>query len=119
MGFIPVILNMSAAILLFILAVHNSLKSKKSQMEELRFSMEEGIKALTKDLSGMNMKDTDELSEIFHTAKSALEESHQEAFHLKVRKPYQQIKLLKSQYNQLIARKPYSFVAKIMGHQPI
>ncbi|WP_291782249.1 hypothetical protein, partial [Cecembia sp.] len=108
----------SAAIILFIMAVHNSLKSKKSQIQELQLLMSEGIKTLT-DISINEMpSDTQKLSEKFQLAKISITESQEEEFHQKVRKPYQQIKLIKSQYNQLIARKPYSFVAKIMGHQP-
>ncbi|MGY6741144.1 MAG: hypothetical protein ACXIUQ_00300 [Cecembia sp.] len=119
MGFIPIILTVSAAIILFIMAVHNSMKSKKSQIEGLQLSMEEGIKTLIKDLSNFKLEDPKKLSETFQLAKNALEEDQKEDFHVKVRMPYQKIKLIKAQYNKLISRKPYSFVAKMMGHEPI
>lgn len=118
MGFIPIILTMSAAIILFVMAVHNSLKSKKSQILELQMKMSDGIKSLTHMSTEEAMTDSQKFSKIFQDAKSSINESQEEEFHQKVRKPYQQIKLIKSQYNQLIRRKPYSYVAKIMGHQP-
>lgn len=119
MGFIPIILTVSAAIILFIMAVHNSMKSKKSQIEGLQLSMVEGIKTLTKDFSNITLEDPKKLSETFQLAKNALEENQKEDFHVKVRMPYQKIKLIKAQYNKLISKKPYSFVAKMMGHDPI
>jgi hypothetical protein len=36
-----------------------------------------------------------------------------------LKKPFQQAKILKSQYNSLISEKPYSFVANMMGHKPL
>jgi hypothetical protein len=110
---------MSAAIILFIMAVHNSLKSKKSQIQELQSLMIEEIKALTGVNADENVADSEKLSKKFQQAKSAIKEPQKEEFDKKVRKPYQQIKLIKSQYNQLISKKPYSFVAKMMGHQPV
>lgn len=118
MGFIPVILTMSAAIILFIMAVNNSLKSKKIQIREFQFQMLEGLKAF--DLTFMPNKEImpDNLSKIYQKVKKSLKEDQLVAFDKKVRKPYQQVKLLKSQYNQLISKKPYSFVAKLLGYQP-
>lgn len=118
MGFIPVVLTLSAAIILFFMAVNNSLKSKKIQIQEFQFQMLEGLKAF--DLSFLPNQEIipANISEIYQKVKKNLQEDQFVAFDKKVRKPYQQVKLLKSQYNQLISKKPYSYVAKLMGHQP-
>ena len=115
MGFIPIILTLSAAIMLFIMAVHHSIKTKKSRMDELQSQMTTGIMELVKD----TQIPSGDLSETFQLAKKNIKSGQEDEFHLRVRIPYQRIKLIRAEYNQLIAKKPYSFVAKIMNHKPI
>ncbi|WP_245889615.1 hypothetical protein [Cecembia rubra] len=100
------------------MAVNNSLKSKKIQIQDFQFKMIEGLKEFDDSLKSNEAIKPDYISEIYQRVKKNLQEDDFEAFENKVRRPYQQIKLLKSQFNKLISKKPYSFVATLMGHKP-
>lgn len=119
MGFIPILLTLSAAIILFIMAVHNAMKSKKSQIENLAELMVKGLQGFSDNQISNDNTSSEDLSKIFQSVKKGVKSNDETRFDLEVRKPYQQMKLLKSQYNQLLAKKPYSYVAQIMGHRPM
>ncbi|WP_242617468.1 hypothetical protein [Cecembia calidifontis] len=100
------------------MAVNNSLKSKKIQIQDNQFKMMEGLRAFSQSSISNEEIKQDRISKLYQNVKKSIQEDQLDAFDKKVRKPYQQVKLLKSEYNRLISKKPYSFVAKIMGHKP-
>jgi len=110
MGFIPILLTLSGFILLFILVVNQSIKTKKEQYKTTLTSLAQSvemevpdqnlsIETLEKQLANISSLNDQQIV----TAKALLGKA----------------KLLRHQYNQLITSKPYSFVAKIAGHSLI
>lgn len=122
MGFIPIILTLSAAITLFILAVHNALKSKKSQVFKAQEAFSNGLTKLNYKPQfsfGLENNNLIEMEMAYKTAKSNQKPETQEQFDKEIKSPYQAFRMTILQYNKLIKKKPYSFVANITGHQPI
>lgn len=110
MGFIPILLTLSGFILLFILVVNQSIKTKKEQYKTTLTSLAQSVEmevpdqnlsveTLEKQLVNISSLSDQQIV----TAKALLGKA----------------KLLRHQYNQLITSKPYSFVAKIAGHSLI
>lgn len=109
MGFIPIFLTLGGFIFLFIIVVSTSIKNKKKvfekSFENLKTSLniKEELVANRENLAylerlHLQKKDTDRLN-----SKSNLS----------------QAKLFLFQYNRLLKKKPYSFVAILTGNQPI
>jgi hypothetical protein len=119
MGFIPIILTLSAAIILFFMAVNNSLKLKKSQIQEIQSEMIKGFSKFDSDFNISSGTDWDKVTEKYLELKKKHESGELTDFDKVFKKPFQQAKILKSQYNTLISKKPYSFVANMMGHKPL
>jgi hypothetical protein len=119
MGFIPIILTLSAAIILFIMAVNNSLKIKKTQIQGIQSEMIKGFSEFDSDLNISSLTNWDKVKEKYMELKKKHESGELSGFDETLKKPFQQAKILKSQYNGLISKKPYSFVAKLMGHRPL
>jgi len=119
MGFIPIILTLSAAIILFFMAVNNYLKFKKTQIQGLHSEMIKSFSDFDSDLNISSLTDWDKVSEKYMELKKKQESDALSDFDEKLKKPFQQAKILKSQYNSLISKKPYSFVANMMGHKPL
>ncbi len=122
MGFIPIILTLSAAIILFILAVNNAMKSKKTQAIKAQEACLIGFTKLNYQphfTLGFESENLLQMERDFKSFKSELPADKRVPFDREVRSPYQRFRLTISQYNKLIKKKPYSFVASISGHQPI
>jgi hypothetical protein len=117
MGFIPIILTLSAAIILFFMAVHNYLNLKKSQIQGLQSEMIKGFSGFDSDLKVSSVTDWDWVAKKYLELKKKHALDPNADFDKTLKKPFQQAKILKSQYNKLISKKPYSFVAQVMGHK--
>ncbi|MFD2203237.1 hypothetical protein [Shivajiella indica] len=100
------------------MAVNNSLNLKKNQIQVLKAEMIKGFSKFDSDLSNSKPKDWDWVATKYQELKKEYESDSKAIFEETLKKPYQQIKILKAQYNNLINKKPYSFVAKLMGHEP-
>lgn len=110
MGFIPIFLTLGGACLLFFLTVRNSMQKKLNRHLELRQELKE-IEKL-KDLVIQSETVEAFLKKIKTEAKSLnLDSSAKD----KIR----DLKVNRVQFNQLIAKAPYNWVAKISGFQPI
>lgn len=109
MGFIPIFLTLGGFIFLFIIVVSTSIKNKKKEFEKSFDSLKEslGIKnylnADRENLSYLEGLHLHKMEAERQTSKVALS----------------QTKLYLFQYNRLLKKKPYSFVATLTGHQPI
>ncbi len=119
MGFIPIITTLSAAIILFFLTVNYSLNSKKNKVINLQ---KEILQALSKLELLENQFEVNELNKlldlqtIFKNAKAKVDKDKADEFITSVQTPYRALKLTLIQYNNTIAKNPYTFVAKLMGH---
>lgn len=109
MGFVPIFLTLAGFVLLFIMVVSHSIKSKK---EQYKTTMATLLKLL-----GMESTEpfpTDELIGQQLTRLSSESSASDSPSRL-----FGKAKLLKHQYNQLIETMPYKIVAKITGHHSI
>lgn len=122
MGFIPIILTMGGAILLFFMAVNQSLLAKKHAIMHLQVVIFEGFKTLGADYSAqasISSAAIDQIDSAFRLLKSKVDIKDNSRFETQVKIPYRDLKVTIEQYNRLVKKKPYSFVAKLMGHRPI
>ncbi len=122
MGFIPIIVTMSGAIMLFFMVVNYHLKAKKSQIIQLKGDVISKIDQLgnpSGQTPGIVFEAEQTFEEKYIGAKKSIHESHSRFFKNEVKAPYLKAKLLTVQYNTLVKTKPYSFVAKILGHHPL
>lgn len=122
MGFIPILVTLGGALLLFFMVVNYHLKTKKNQIIQLQMDVYEGLVRLEHNeesslvISGAELKNLDAK---YASLKQGLKEKHLLVFENEVRQPYRRSKLSAAEYNKLIKTKPYSFVAKVMGHHPV
>lgn len=119
MGFIPIILTLSGAITLFFIAVHNSLKSKKTQIIGLQADMIKAFNQLDADSKISAVADWNSITKKYLELKKNQESDPISGFDEAFTRPLHQAKILKSQYNKLVSKKPYSFVALLMGHKSL
>ncbi|WP_143961767.1 hypothetical protein [Litoribacter populi] len=109
MGFIPIFLTLAGFIFLFFMVVENSLKNKQKAFEEQfyllkeQLAIKEPMKPTRANLVSMEDLYLKQEKDRRGEAKQYLSQS----------------KLFLYQYNRLLKKKPYSFVAKISGRQSI
>lgn len=110
MGFIPIFLTMGGACLLFFLTVRNTMQQKLNRHHEL-------IQELRKSafLSGLLDK-AKNMTVFFQQLKSAEAKSAVDENELTT---IREVKVNRIQFNTLIKKAPYNWVAKISGFQPI
>lgn len=118
MGFIPIFITLGGSVMLFILVVHQGIKSKRSQFFYFCQATSDGIQSINSE-NKKSKYDFEELKNKYQDTKSKLKNNQLKFFNDQVRKPYQQAKLIQSQHNKFIAKKPYSFVARLLGIQAI
>lgn len=123
MGYLPIFLYLAGFILLFMLVVTNSFKSKKALYVKALEELHEHLRAFDPDgghpanLEGeFSLRDLEKhysslRSNISGDQLSVLEES--------VKPMLGKAKLRLYWYNRLVQKKPYSFVAGIMGYSTI
>jgi hypothetical protein len=122
MGFIPIITTLSAAIILFFLTVNYSLNTKKNKVINLQRDILQALKKLgllENQLEDNQSNKLLDLQTIFKNAKAKVDKDNTDEFIDSVQAPYRALKLTLIQYNNTIAKNPYTFVAKLMGHQEI
>lgn len=122
MGFVPIILTMCGAILLFFMAVNQSLISKKNMILRCQKELIAGLGHFASDISINPALDTNAIQQMemsFRDAKSKLSGNSQAAFESTVALSYRDMRVTINQYNQLVQKKPYSYVASLMGHRKI
>lgn len=122
MGFIPIILTMSAAIFLFFMAVNNAIKTKLKQIIELQAMMIAGLTKINPAITistGITSSALAGIEKEYQRVKRDISAENKDLFEKSIKSPYANLKLIISQHNKLIERKPYSFVAQLMGHQKI
>ena len=111
MGYIPLFLTVGGACLLFFLTVKTSLQRKLSLQKELLTQLSLAFPEL--QLTAGSLVDPDVILE-------KLKESDEKKSKIKdALKVVRELKYNRLQYNQLIKKAPYNWVAKISGFQPI
>jgi len=109
MGFIPIFLTLGGFIFLFIIVVSTSIKNKKrdfeASFEKLKNSLHvsENLRPDHENLSYLEGLYLQEKEEARRNKKANLSETKLHLF----------------QYNRLLAKKPYSFVATLIGYHAI
>ncbi|MBT0812614.1 hypothetical protein KIH41_15100 [Litoribacter ruber] len=109
MGFIPIFLTLAGFVFLFYTVVENSLKNKQKAFEEKFYLLKERL-AVQEHLKPTR-------ANLVHLENIYLKKNPAEKEAAKG--PLSQSKLYLYQYNRLLAKKPYNFVAKISGRQSI
>ncbi|MCH7402946.1 hypothetical protein ACFOUP_09515 [Belliella kenyensis] len=118
MGFIPVILTMSGAIMLFIMVVKQSITQKRNNVELLIRQVAQDWNALTNQELKFPTS-LDNLSLLIKKNKSQLQNDQLLKYDKTIKSNLFQAKLLRVQHNKLISTRPYSFVAKLFGYKAI
>jgi len=120
MGYLPIIITLSCFIGLFWLVVNQSFIAKKKAILQLQQAFFDTLEKSGSPLKNTSSFDKDILQMIdseYQKAKSNLSPKNESTFEKEMKPVYQALKITVSQYNKLISKKPYSFVAKGMGHK--
>ena len=109
MGFIPLFLTVGGACLLFFMTVRNTMLRKINLQKELFFKLSEDHPQF--DLTSGSIPDLDKLIENWkaHSSQNPISASSLEII--------RELKINRMQYNTLIKKAPYNWVAKISGFQ--
>lgn len=119
MGFIPIFITLGGAVMLFMMVVNITLKTKKNQVFNLQTKVLEAMQKIGgKEVMDLKLDATDitAMKATYLQVKSKLKDNERELFEKEIKKPFQTAKLIKSQYNELLKKKPYSIVAKTLGY---
>lgn len=122
MGYIPLLIILAAVVALFFMVVNHTLDSKKKTMLQYQNTIVEGLSKLGNQINAnrnFGKIDFGLIETLYRKAKTNLSNENQNAFDKEVKLPYQSLKLTIAQYNKLVGKKPYSFVARLMGHKTI
>lgn len=111
MGFIPLFLTMGGACLLFFLTVKTTMQRKLNLQKEL-FQLLHAAHPELEILSG-KVEDPARIMEKWKNAGSDLKISENSLQLIR------ELKINQLQYNQLIKKAPYNWVAKLSGFGPI
>lgn len=111
MGFIPLFITAGGACLLFFLTVRNTLLRKLKQQKELY----ENLNLLSPELrlDSVEFTDPDKVLEKWKNQDSPKEITKEMANMIR------ELKINRYQYNRLIKKAPYNWIAKIGGFQSI
>ena len=111
MGFIPLFITAGGACLLFFITVRNTLLRKLKQQKELY----ENLNLLSPELrlDSVEFTDPDKVLEKWKNQDSPKEITKEMANMIR------ELKINRYQYNRLIKKAPYNWIAKIGGFQPI
>lgn len=111
MGFIPLFLTVGGACLLFFLTVKNTMQRKLNLQRELLSKL-----SLNHPELGLLLGEIADPESIFEGLKKSNPENKVSKKSLEL---IRQMKINKHQYNTLIKKAPYNWVAKISGFQAI
>lgn len=118
MGYIPFFLTFGAFILLVILVVNNTFKTRKEKLSKLSSqAFEVMAKIENKQTSPREEILLETVLNKYQIHKATLQKANPEIFEKELLPLIKSLKISKAAYNQLIAQKPYSFIAKLTGHQ--
>lgn len=109
MGFIPIFLTLGGFIFLFIIVVSTSIKNKKKDFE-MSFEQLKGSLHVNENLRA-DRENLNYLENLYLQKK--------EAGKTEAKTALSQSKLHLFQYNRLLGKRPYSFVAMLIGYQAI
>lgn len=120
MGYLPIIITLSCFIGLFFLVVNQSLMAKKKsilQIQQAFFNELEKLETVHQKEVGLNPQIFKKIDEQYAKTKAENSRKSNSTFETEVRPIFHSLKITISQYNKLIEKKPYSFVAQVMGHR--
>jgi hypothetical protein len=122
MGYLPIIITLAGFVGLFWLVVNQSILTKKKSILQLQRAFFDGLEksgSLTKNNANLSKESLRIIDSEYQKVKSNLTAKTESTFQKEIKPVYHSLKITVSQYNKLIGQKPYSFVAKGMGHKPL
>lgn len=111
MGFIPIFITASGACLLFFLTVLKNLRKKMDRQKELFAWMGSVYPQL--ELQTNHFQNPEQVVEKLKIITPSVQISKEAA------EVIREMKINQYQFNKLIKKSPYNWIAKIMGFQPI
>ena len=121
MGYLPLFLTFGGFIMLFMMVVSSTFSNKKKrliQLSEQALSIMHGLDQSTPVQGASNKQAVEQAIQDFQAKKEAFLKSNPEVMEKELLPTMKNLKMAKAGYNQLLAEKPYSFIGKLMGHQP-
>jgi len=121
MGYLPLFLTFGGFIMLFMMVVSSTFSNKKKrliQLSEQALSIMHGLDQSTPVQGASNKQTVKQAIQDFQAKKEAFLKSNPEVMEKELLPTMKNLKMAKAGYNQLLAEKPYSFIGKLMGHQP-
>ncbi|MGY6521599.1 MAG: hypothetical protein ACXIUD_07715 [Mongoliitalea sp.] len=121
MGYLPLFLTFGGFIMLFMMVVSSTFNNKKKrliQLSEQALSIMHGLDQSIQIQAAGNTQAVEQAIQGFQDKKEAFLKANPEVVEKELLPAMKNLKLAKAGYNQLLAEKPYSFVGKLMGHQP-
>ncbi|GHB24729.1 hypothetical protein [Mongoliitalea lutea] len=122
MGYLPLFLTFGGFILLFVMVVSSTFNNKKKRLlllaEQALLVMNKIDNSITVQNSG-NLQFVEQVIKSFQEKKDSLLSSNADTTEKSLIPTMKNLKMAKAGYNQLLAEKPYSFIGKLMGHQPL
>lgn len=121
MGYLPLFLTFGGFIMLFMMVVSSTFSNKKKrliQLSEQALSIMHRLDQSTPVQGASNKQTVEQAIQDFQAKKEAFLKSNPEVMEKELLPTIKNLKMAKAGYNQLLAEKPYSFIGKLMGHQP-
>jgi hypothetical protein len=122
MGYIPIFLYLAGFVFLFVIVVANSFKSKKLQylnsFEKLVVELQK-FSHSTEQAVPFEKHRLEEVEKYYLSLKANAGQESLAILNQRIKPCLAQAKLYLYWYNKMVQTRPYSFVAKIIGHSPI
>lgn len=122
MGYLPLFLTFGGFIMLFMMVVSSTFSNKKKrllQLSEQALSIMHGLDQSIQVQGAGSKQAVEQAIQGFQAKKEDFLKSNPEVMEKELLPTMKNLKMAKAGYNQLLAEKPYSFIGKLMGHQPI
>jgi hypothetical protein len=123
MGFIPIFITLGGFVFLFVMLVHQNLKQKKNKIKHELSYISAEFKSISnleyKGLAEPNVNTIEEAIRFLQTMSSMDNSSAFQKQSSGIRQKLGEIKRIRNEHNKLIATKPYSFAARLTGHQAL
>jgi len=122
MGFIPIFITLGGFVFLFVMLVHQNLKQKKNKIRHELSLISSELNSISNQINKVSGQKVYSIEEAITTLQKIGGMSNSVEFQSLasgIRQKLGELKRLRFEHNKLIETKPYSFAAKITGHQPL
>ncbi|MDO6436383.1 hypothetical protein Q4534_03145 [Cyclobacterium sp. 1_MG-2023] len=123
MGFIPIFITLGGFVFLFVMLVHQNLKQKKNKIKQELSIISSEFKSIlnlaNKGLPDPNVYTIEEAIKTLQTMGGMKNAVEFQSLVSGIRQKLGEIKRIRYEHNKLVETKPYSFAAKLTGHQAL